>query len=137
MPGPKTAQLVGRPPVKATAQKGHPEACAHMEASIAKARQAQANLQSNRYNSNKDVGLQMCELADRTLDELVNISGANCPQRLPALRMLMAQVKAHKCSESRKGYFRDCRGSATTYGWKDDKGRWKVSPCSTPGGVRG
>lgn len=138
-PGPKSAQREGRPPIRATAspKRGNPEACAHMATSIARAKAAIRTIEARRYHSNPDTQLELCRLVDSRMDELVNVSGADCPQRLPEVRSFIGALAADKCDEHRKAKLSQCQGNAVTYSWRDAQGQQHVNQCSNPGGVRG
>jgi len=125
------------PAIPATPPRGHPDACAHMATSITKAKQAQAKLKSNEPIGNFEVRYQMCQLVDATMDDLVNISGANCPQRLPELRSIQTALARYKCSERDKARAAQCRHQST-YLWRETNGQMRTGMCRTPpGGVRG
>ncbi len=118
------------------------EACDNVVEVIEKAKAAEATFKSNEYLGSYEVRHEMCVLANRTLDQILNISAVHCPAKKRDLDLIEWSILKNKCSEFARARNDQCRTSTSPFGgtgeffWRDENGIRKRSPCSSSGGGR-
>lgn len=134
---PSVASVTCEGAAERAAVKGNPAACANYDSTIRDAKGTLGRTTPWPQGRNVEAQYELCLAVERALDALVNVSGAHCPERLAELRSTQRALGARKCSEQTKARLRGCGGRATSYGWRDAQGRWRVSLCGADGPPRG